>query len=310
MAVRGQRIALGSLASGLSKALHSDVVRVVAANKLTLAGMAIVGFFIFVAVFADLIATRDPLEPQVTIGFSSPGFHAFFGTDRLGRDIFSRVVFATRVSLIIPLFSVMLGMAVGGSLALLVGYFGGIWDNITGRLMDIMFGFPFIVFVIAVAAMLGPGIRNTIFALGVVFIPLLFRVVRGPVLAEKEKEYVTAARAMGASALRIVLRHIAPNVAPVVIIQASVTVASAILIEAAVSFLGLGTTAESPSWGKLLSDARDVLEKAPWASIFPGIAIMLAVLAFNLLGDGLRDILDPRAYQRQGTRKDSRERSG
>ena len=275
------------------------------ANKLTLAGIIVIGLFILVAALADVIATRDPLEPSASLGFSAPGLEAFFGTDRLGRDIYSRVIYATRVSLVIPLFSVLFGIAIGGTLALFSAYFGGIWDNICGRLMDIIFGFPFLLFVIAVAAMLGPGIRNTVIALGIVFTPLLFRVVRGPVLVEKEKEYVSAARALGASHWRMVMRHIAPNVASPVIIQASVTFAGAILIEAAVSFLGLGTPAENPSWGRLLSDARDVLEKAPWASIFPGIAIMFAVLAFNMLGDGLRDILDPRLRQQLGGGEDS-----
>ena len=305
MAIGGEGRTEGTVISGPPRRQGRYILRAITANKLTLAGIIIIGLFLVMAIFADLIATRGPLEPKASLGFSSPGPEAFFGTDRLGRDIYSRVVHASRVSLIIPFFSVIFAIIVGGSLALFSAYFGSIWDNVSGRLMDIIFGFPFMLFVIAVAAMLGPGIRNTVFALGIVFTPLLYRVVRGPVLVEKEKEYVNAARALGASSLRIVGRHIAPNVAPPVIIQASVTFAGAILIEAAVSFLGLGTPAENPSWGRLLSDARDVLEKAPWASIFPGIAIMLAVLAFNMLGDGLRDILDPRLRQQLGVGKSS-----
>ena len=300
MSMEGEDRAEMMAISESSRSRARYVIRAIIANKLTLAGIITIGLFLVMAVFADLIATRGPLEPKASLGFSSPSLEAYFGTDRLGRDIYSRVVHSSRVSLIIPLFSVIFAITVGGSLALITAYFGGVWDNVSGRLMDIIFGFPFMLFVIAVAAMLGPGIRNTVFALGIVFTPLLYRVVRGPVLVEKEKEYVNAASALGASNMRIMIRHIAPNVAPPVIIQASVTFAGAILIEAAVSFLGLGTPAENPSWGRLLSDARDVLEKAPWASIFPGIAIMLAVLAFNMLGDGLRDILDPRLRQQLG----------
>ena len=305
MANRAQGATARALATGISKVFSSDLLRIITGNKLTLVGLVIIVSFVVIAVFAPLIATHDPLKPQGSLGFSRPGIDAFFGTDQLGRDIFSRVVFATRISLVIPVVSVLFGVVGGGSLALLTGYFGGIWDNVSGRLMDVVFGFPFLLFVIFVASIFGPGVRNTIFTLGIVFTPPLFRVVRGLVLEEKESEYVTAVRATGAQTWRIVLRHIAPNVAPPLIIQASASLAVAILIEAAVSFLGLGTPSTNPSWGALLADARNVLERAPWASISPGVAIMLMVLAFNMIGDGLRDILDPRLRRQLGTRKKS-----
>ena len=300
-----QRATVKSLATSVTRVFRSDLLKIITGNKLTLVGLVIIISFVVIAIFAPLIATHDPLKPQGALGFSRPGTDAFFGTDQLGRDMFSRVVFATRISLVIPVVSVLFAVVVGGSLALFSGYFGGIWDNIIGRLMDVVFGFPFLIFVIFTASVLGPGLRNTTFTLGIVFAPVLFRVVRGLVLAEKEREYVTAIRAIGASTWRILLRHIAPNVAPPLIIQATVSLAVAILIEAAVSFLGLGTAATNPSWGMLLADARNVLEKAPWASIAPGIAIMLMVLGFNMIGDGLRDILDPRMRRQLGTRKKS-----
>ena len=250
MAIGGADRTEGTVISGPPRRQGRYILRAITANKLTLAGIIIIGLFLTMAIFADLIATRGPLEPKASLGFSSPGPEAFFGTDRLGRDIYSRVVHASRVSLIIPFFSVIFAIIVGGSLALFSAYFGSIWDNVSGRLMDIIFGFPFMLFVIAVAAMLGPGIRNTVFALGISFTPLLYRVVRGPVLVEKEKEYVNAARALGASSLRIVVRHIAPNVAPPVIIQASVTFAGAILDRGRSELSGFGNSGREPIMGQ------------------------------------------------------------
>ena len=188
MAIGGEGRTEGTVISGPPRRQGRYILRAITANKLTLAGIIIIGLFLVMAIFADLIATRGPLEPKASLGFSSPGPEAFFGTDRLGRDIYSRVVHASRVSLIIPFFSVIFAIIVDGSLALFSAYFGSIWDNVSGRLMDIIFGFPFMLFVIAVAAMLGPGIRNTVFALGIVFTPLLYRVVRGPVLVSTISE--------------------------------------------------------------------------------------------------------------------------
>ncbi len=266
----------------------------IARNRLVVVGLVMAVFLVLLAVFADVISPRDPLAVNVAAALHPPNLKELFGTDRFGRDLLSRVIHGSRVSLSVSFSSVAVALVAGTFLGLISGYFGGAWDIAISRVMDIFFSFPVLLLAIAIAAMLGPGIENAVMAIAIVYAPFFSRVARGPVLAEREKEYIQAARVIGASHERILLRHIFPNVLSPIIVQASVTIAYAILTEASLSYLGLGTQPPTPSWGTTLNEGRTYLQLAPWISIFPGIAIMLAVLAFNLVGDGLRDALDPR----------------
>jgi peptide/nickel transport system permease protein len=271
------------------------VLRPLTANKLVLVGTVLVVVLVLTAAFASVIAPHDPLAVNVAGALKAPSPQYWLGTDRFGRDILSRIIYGSRVSLWVAVTSVGISATVGTVLGLVSGYFGGGVDNLISRLMDILFSFPALLLAIAVAAMLGPGLGNTVLAIAVVYSPLFSRVVRGPVLAERGKEYVEAARVVGARSGRIIARHILPNVLSPIIVQASITLSHAILIEAYLSYLGLGTQPPNPSWGNMLNEGRNFLELAPWTSVFPGLAIVLAVLSFNVLGDGLRDLLDPRA---------------
>lgn len=272
---------------------RASFVRQIARNPLVLSGVIIALLLVAVAVFADLLSPYDPMSVDVTASLQGPTLKHLFGTDRFGRDLLSRVIYGSRVSLGIGFVSVAAAMVVGSLLGLLAGYFGKGLDTVVGRVMDILFSFPLLLLAIAIAGILGPGITNAIVAIAIVYTPFFFRVARGPTLTEREKEYVQAARAIGAGSGRILWRHIFPNMLSPIIVQASVTIAYAILTEASLSYLGLGTPLLTPSWGTTLNEGRTYLQIAPWISIFPGIAIMLAVLAFNLVGDGLRDLLDP-----------------
>ncbi len=270
-------------------------LRTLTRNRLAIAGLVMSVLIVLVAIFARFIAPYDPIANNARAALQRPSAYYYFGTDRFGRDIFSRVIFASRVSLLVALTSTALAACFGVALGLLGGYFGGWVDAVTGRIMDILFSFPALLLAIAIAAMLGPSVRNSVIAIAVVYAPLFGRVVRGSTLAERHKEYIEAARVLGTPTYRIILRHVLPNVLSPLIVQATITFSAAILTEAYLSFLGLGTQPPQPSWGTMLQDGRNFLQNAPWISIFPGIAIMLAVLSFNILGDGIRDVLDPRA---------------
>jgi peptide/nickel transport system permease protein len=269
--------------------------RTLTRNPLVLAGLVMVVGLILIAALAGLIAPYDPIANNVRAALQPPSSYYYFGTDRFGRDVFSRVVYGSRLSLMVALVSVTISAIVGVILGLISGYFRGWIDNVIGRVMDVFFSFPALLLAIGVAAMLGPGLNNAIIAIAVVYSPVFGRVVRGPVLVERGKEYVEAARVIGASSPRVILLHVFPNVLSPLIVQATITLSQAILVEAYLSFLGLGTQPPYPSWGTMLQEGRTFLETAPWMSIFPGLAIMLTVLAFNLLGDGIRDVLDPRS---------------
>lgn len=262
-------------------------------NRLVLFGIGIVVLMVLLAIFADLIAPYPPREMKVVDALKPPSRVHLFGTDRFGRDVLSRTIYGSRIALGVALSSIATALLIGSVLGLVGGFLGGWLDLAIGRIMDILFSFPTLVLAIAIAAMLGPGLNNAALAIAVVYAPLFCRVARGPVIAERAKEHVAAAVGLGAGSLRIIFRHILPNVLAPLIVQASVALAFAILIEASLSYLGLGTQPPDPSWGTMLNEGRTYLETAPWMSIFPGLAIMLAVLGFNLLGDGLRDVLDP-----------------
>jgi peptide/nickel transport system permease protein len=270
-----------------------DEFRRLRANRLTLIGTTLTLLIIALALFANQLAPYDPIVLNARHRLEAPTTDFRFGTDRLGRDVLSRVVHGARSSLGIAATSVTVSLILGSTLGLFAGYFGGALDLVIGRIMDVLFSFPALLLAIAVAAMLGPGVRNAALAIAVVYTPLFARVIRGPVISERHRDYVQAARVIGASHPAIIYRHILPNVVSPIIIQASAALSTAILIEAALSYIGLGTQPPAPSWGTMLSEGRTFLETAPWMSIFPGLAIALTVLAFNLLGDGLRDAFDP-----------------
>jgi peptide/nickel transport system permease protein len=268
-------------------------------NRLVLLGAGVVLAMMVLAVAAGVVAPYDPTEMQMASALKAPSWTHPFGTDRFGRDVLSRTIYGSRIALVVAASSVAIALLVGGTLGLTGGYVGGGVDLAIGRVMDVLFSFPTLVLAIAVAAMLGPGLDNAVLAIAVVYAPFFGRVARGPVIVEREKDHVLAARGLGAGPFRIVFRHILPNVSAPLIVQASVSLAFAILIEASLSYLGLGTQPPAPSWGTMLNEGRTYLETAPWMSVFPGLAIMLAVLGFNLLGDGLRELLDPQLRGRE-----------
>jgi peptide/nickel transport system permease protein len=262
-------------------------------NRLVLFGTALILLVGLLALLASVVAPYDPTEMKVVDALRRPSVPHPFGTDRFGRDVLSRTIYGSRIALGVALSSIALAFFVGTALGLVGGYVGGWPDLLIGRVMDVLFSFPTLILAIAIAAMLGPGLNNAALAIAVVYVPLFSRVARGPVIAEREKDHVAAAQGLGAAWPRVVFRHILPNVLAPLIVQASVSLAFAILIEASLSYLGLGTQPPDPSWGTMLNEGRTYLETAPWMSIFPGLAIMVTVFGFNLLGDGLRDTLDP-----------------
>lgn len=286
-AVRPQRLGVGRIAR---RDRSRPRVRL---NRLVWIGAAMLAALLAVAILAPAIAPKDPLAIVPRESMRSPGSDAIFGTDRYGRDVFSRVIHGTRNSLLIAFAAVAVSASIGGLLGLIGGFRGGWADILIGRVMDVLFSFPALLLAIAIAAMLTPGPRNAVIAIGVVYIPIFSRVVRGPTVSEASREYVEAARVAGAREARVLFRHVAPNVLSSWVVQISVALSHALLLEAALGYLGLGVQPPEPSWGALLKEASDFIADAPWLSIFPGLAIMTAVLAFNLLGDGLRDALDP-----------------
>ncbi len=256
-------------------------------------GAVMVGCVILVAVAAPLMAPDNPVA-QIAKPLLGPGGPFPVGTDELGRDEFSRLLFGARVSLYVGVLSVVIALGLGGTSGLLAGFYGGWLDNVTMRAMDVLFALPALVLAIAITAVLGPSLTNVMLAIGIVYAPTFARVARGPTLAVAQLPYIEAARAIGASAPSIVLRHVVPNVSAPLLVQTTVSLSTAILTEAALSFLGLGTQPPIPSWGLMLSDARQYMLIDPWIAVLPGCAIAFTVLGFNLLGDGLRDLLDPR----------------
>ena len=263
-------------------------------NRVAVLGACLVLVFVIMAVFAPLLATHDPFQTSFMTVRKAPSLQFWLGTDELGRDIYSRMIYGARASLMAGLVSVSIALVVGVPFGLAAGYFGGWTDSIISRATEALLAIPFLILAIALAAFLGPSLTNAMIAIGVSAAPIFVRLARGQVLAIKNEDYVQSTRALGASDLRIIARHIFPNVMPPLIVQATITIATAIIAEASLSFLGLGLQPPNPSWGSMLNTAKNFMTQAPWMSIFPGSAIFLVVLGFNLLGDGLRDALDPR----------------
>ena len=271
------------------------VWRFIKKKPLGAAGGFLVLLLVITAVFAGVIATHDPVRTDSAHTLAPPGAEFWLGTDNLGRDLYSRVVYGSRISLIVGLASTLMGALVGGLAGLLSGYVGGKTDLISQRLMDVMQGLPILVLALVMAAALGPSLENAILAISVPIIPVAARVIRSSVLAIREFAYIEAARALGVGHLRIAFRHILPNTIGPFIVLITAQFGGAILVEAALSFLGLGIPEPHPSWGRMLSvAAAEYAQKAPWLVIWPGLAISLAVFGTNLLGDALRDTLDPR----------------
>jgi peptide/nickel transport system permease protein len=256
--------------------------------------LVLVGVLLAAALFANILAPYDPLELVSNQRLAPPGGKFLLGTDDLGRDLFSRVIYGSRISLKVGLISVLIAAMVGGPLGLLAGYVGGWFDEIVMRLMDILYSFPAIILAMLITAMLGPSLTNTMIAIGIIGAPGFSRIVRGPVLSMREREFILAAYALGATPLYILRRHVLPNVLAPILVASTVTFSLALLSEAALSYLGLGVQPPQPSWGTMLLTGKRFFEVAPWTAIIPGVAIVIAVLGSNLLGDALRDILDPR----------------
>ena len=257
-------------------------------------GLAIVLAFVVIAVFAPLISPQDPLQTSWSAVRQAPSAQYLLGTDEIGRDVLSRVIWGARASLLAGLVSVCIAMALGVPIGLLAGYVGGWVDGVISRFTDSMLAVPFLILAIALAAFLGPSLTNAMIAIGVSSTPIFIRLTRGQVLSVKVEDFVEAARAVGNPHWRIALRHILPNILPPLIVQATLAIAAAIIAEASLSFLGLGQQPPAPSWGSMLNTAKNYVDNAPWMAIWPGVSIFLLVLSFNLLGDGLRDALDPK----------------
>lgn len=266
-------------------------------NRLAVIGLGIVIFFIIIAIIAPVIAPYSYQDQELAKRLLGPSSEHWFGTDDFGRDIFSRIVYGARISLWVGFFSVLGSVILGTLLGIVAGYYGRWVDAIISRCFDIMLAFPSILLAIAVVAILGPSLQNALIAIAVINIPNFGRLVRSKVLSVKQEEYIMAARAVGMKDSRILFRHILPNSISPVIVQATLAIATAIIEAAALGFLGLGAQAPTPEWGKMLADSKEYLVQAPWTLFFPGIAIMLTVLGFNLMGDGLRDVLDPKMKQ-------------
>ena len=269
-------------------------LRRLSARPSAMVGLGVVVFFVLLAIFAPWIALYDPIATSWSAIRKAPSAAHWFGTDEIGRDVLSRVIFGARASLLAGVVSVSIAMALGVPIGLLAGYAGRWPDALISRMTDAMLATPFLILAIALAAFLGPSLTNAMIAIGVSATPIFIRLTRASVQSVKVEDYVEAARAVGNSHLRIAVRHVLPNVLPPLIVQATLTIAAAVIAEASLSFLGLGQQPPEPSWGSMLNTAKNYVENAPWMAVWPGLSIFALVLSFNLLGDGLRDALDPR----------------
>lgn len=263
-------------------------------QRLAVTGLIIIGFFLLIALFGPLLAPYTPFEMAPSASRQAPSSAHWFGTDEFGRDVFTRLLYGARISFQVGFISVGIAAAIGIVLGMIAGYFGGWADNIITLLMDVLFAFPTILLAIALMTALGDGISNVMIAIGLVNAPAFMRVVRGSVLSIRNTAFVESAVSVGATSGTILSRHVFPNVTAPLIVHASLNFATAVLAEASLAYLSLGNKPPSPSWGSMVSTGYTILQIAPWAALFPGIAIALTVLGFNLLGDGLRDALDPR----------------
>jgi peptide/nickel transport system permease protein len=264
-------------------------------RKSALVALSVIAIFVAAAVLAPLVSPYDPDLQTWNAVRKAPSALHWFGTDDVGRDVLARVIYGARASLLAGVISVAIALLVGVPVGLISGYLGGFIDAVFSRITDALLACPFLILAIALAAFLGPSLGNAMIAIGITTTPLFIRLTRGQVMAVKVEDYVEAARAVGNPHWRIALVHIMPNILPALLVQATLSIAAAIIAEAALSFLGLGQQPPAPSWGSMLNAAQRFLVSAPWMAIWPGLAIFLTVLSFNLVGDGLRDALDPRS---------------
>lgn len=263
-------------------------------NMMVVFGGAIVLLMVLAAILAPALAPHSPYQQFTTDQLVAPNEVYPLGTDELGRDVFSRLLFGARISIQVAAISVSISLLIGGTLGLLAAYRGGAWDMVIMRFADIIFAFPSLLLAIAVLAVLGPSLANVMVAIGIIFIPIFIRVTRAAGMVIMQEQYIEASKSSGAGSARIMFRHVLPNAMAPLLIQISLAISYAILTEASLSFLGLGAQPPEPSWGSMLSTGRGFMMFAPWTAFAPGMAIFLAVLGFNILGDGLRDVLDPR----------------
>ena len=263
-------------------------------DRAAMVGLVVVALLAVVAVAAPAIVPYDPNDQSFRIKLEAPSVEHWLGTDEFGRDILSRILMGTRVALGVGIVPVLMALAAGVTLGLISGYYGGVIDQVLMRVIDVMLAFPWLLLAIGIMAILGAGIQNVVIAVAIVYIPAFARIVRGSVLSIKEKEYVEAARAMGQPTSRIIVRHVLANAWAPIIVLSTLSIGQAIIYAAGLSFIGLGTQPPDADWGVMLTSGREYLRDAPWLGFFPGLAILITVLAFNLFGDGLRDALDPR----------------
>ena len=263
-------------------------------RPVAMAGLCVVAIFVIVAIAAPLIAPYDPIATSFSAVRKAPSAAHWFGTDEIGRDVLSRVIYGARASLLAGVVSVLISLSIGIPAGLLAGYAGGIVDLLISRITDALLACPFLILAIALAAFLGPSLTNAMIAIGISATPVFVRLTRGTTLAIKSEDFVLAARAIGNSPIRVAVRHVLPNIVPPLLVQATLAIAAAVIAEASLSFLGLGQQPPQPSWGSMLNVAKDYIDNAPWMAIWPGLSIFLLVLSFNVVGDGLRDVLDPR----------------
>jgi peptide/nickel transport system permease protein len=274
--------------------LWLDALRRLFRNKLAVTGMVIMGTFLLTAIFAPVLAPYDPIKQELVLRRRPPSQEHWLGRDDLGRDILSRIIFGARLSLQVGVLSVGFAIVIGAIVGAAAGFAGGWVDSIVMRLMDIMLAFPALLLALAIVTILGPGLLNMLYAIGIVSIPAYARIVRASVLSVKEQDYVLAARAIGVPPFRLLFRNVMPNALTPIIVSGTLGIGTAILDAAGLSFLGLGAQPPQPEWGAMLGQGRYAVFTAPHIVLFPGLAIMLTVLGFNLLGDGLRDSLDPK----------------
>jgi peptide/nickel transport system permease protein len=291
-------VSVATIDAALPAAVHDGPWRR-ALRRLVRRRTAVVGLFVVLtmvmfALLAPWLAPFDPLATSFSVVRKAPSAAHWFGTDEVGRDLLSRVIWGGRASLAAGVISVSIAIGLGVPLGMLAGYAGGLLDAVVSRITDAMLAIPFLILAIALAAFLGPSLGNAMIAIGITATPIFVRLSRGQVMNVRAEDYVEAARAVGNPPVRILLRHVLPNILPPVIVQGTLAIAAAIIAEASLSFLGLGQQPPAPSWGSMLNTAQRFLTQAPWMAVFPGVAIFLTVLAFNLLGDGLRDAMDPK----------------
>jgi peptide/nickel transport system permease protein len=282
------------MSTAAAPAMGVSLWRVFNANKTSWAGLVVLGAIILMALLAPWIAPHDPIEQDIIARLQPPDAQYWLGTDMFGRDVLSRIIWGSQISLIVSFASIVVALGIGGTIGLVSGYIGGRFDLVVMQAMDVLLSFPSLIMGIIVVALLGPSLGNLVFAIALTAIAPFARIARAPVLALKERAFVEAGRALGYSHTRIVFVHILPNITSEVLVMATLWMATAVRVEASLSFIGLGVKPPTPTWGGMIRDGFENILDAPWLSVYPGIAILLLVFALNMLGDGLRDATDPK----------------